>query len=127
MNKIEGVEIQVFTGETAQHNLTVDDDGYLSRLVSGTLTIKAKVAPGLPIYGFGVDGKKNVVRLKNWTPADEQERGVGDEFSARVWIVVFCCIARVAPVKEEEAPSFFRLDKPRIDLLQMLVRALIIA
>ena len=65
MNKIEGVEIQVLVGEVEPMELTVAEDGYLGRLKSGALTLVAKVAHGLPIYGIGVDGKKNVSLLRD--------------------------------------------------------------
>lgn len=83
MNGIEGVEITVFAGEARPVALQVAEDGFLGRLKSGVLTIVARVASGLPIYGLDVDGKKDV-RLRANKAAKTDPPMEGKEFHARV-------------------------------------------
>ena len=48
--------------------LEVQEDGYVGKLTLGMALIEAHVVPGSNIYGFTVDGKKNVVSKRNWAP-----------------------------------------------------------
>lgn len=66
MEKISGVNIAVKVDDI---ELTVEDDGYIGNIPSGIqVFVQVEVKPGADIYGFDVDGTKNVKLKKDWAP-----------------------------------------------------------
>lgn len=67
MDKLKGVEIELTKdGEV----IPAEPDGYVGELTSGTAVIAATVLRGFPFIGIKVDGKKNVVKKKDWSEAE---------------------------------------------------------
>ena len=90
MEKIEGVTVEAFMEwEAGKESLEVrEEDGYIGKLFPGqTAGITVRVFPE-NIYGFSVDGKKNVVLKKDWA-AEGRKRGyecVGKSYQIRMVI-----------------------------------------
>ncbi len=82
MDRINGVSITVSMDGNV---LEVQDDGYLGKLVPGQALIEVYVLPGCNIYGFTVDGKKNVVPKKDWALLARPPKE-GKHYKARVQI-----------------------------------------
>ena len=63
MNGIEGVNVSADLDGKA---LDIGEYGYIGELNLGKALLEARIEPGNNIFGFNVDGNKNVTPRKNW-------------------------------------------------------------
>jgi hypothetical protein len=91
MEKINGVTALIkFNGRV----LSVDADGYLGMLAPGLALLETHILPDLDVYGFEVNGKKNVMLKKDWAPS-MMPPNKGKVYQTKVQVVRdmkgFCC------------------------------------